>query len=132
MTNTENKKVDEVRANFEAKERKISCAIDKDFDKYERTGQPYVSLDMQDKWVRYLAGYMAGREAQEKDALRWQAFRWLGSSDADAEEILEPILQRLFPQNEERSPTADEIDAVADGVAAAMRAQERQGEKRNG
>jgi hypothetical protein len=59
-------------------------------------------------------------QSADKDAARWRAFRHLGTCGKDPEEILGPILESLFPQNEERVPTGEEIDAVADGVVAAL------------
>jgi hypothetical protein len=72
----------------------------------------------------------AAQSADSRDAARWRAFRHLGTCGKDPEEILGPLLESLFPQNEERVPTGEEIDAVADGVVAAL-AQQAGKEHRN-
>lgn len=61
---------DQLRAEFEALEASLGGVSGRDFDKHDEIMEPYVSLLMQTKWMRYLRGYQAGRAAADKELER--------------------------------------------------------------
>lgn len=59
-------------------------------------------------------------EYGDPDARRWQALRWLATSGVDTDAVLDPILERICPDDEDRNPRPEEIDALGDALIAVM------------
>jgi hypothetical protein len=61
-------------------------------------------------------------EQDKRDAERYRTIRSLLNAGPEAEAALENVLTQVFPVNEERNPTPEQLDAVVDGVTAAFAA----------
>lgn len=59
-----------------------------------------------------------GKDA--RDAARYRTIRSMLNRGSEVETIIESALRLVFPDNEERNPTPEELDAVVDAVGAAL------------
>lgn len=71
--------------------------------------------------TRYRELSVPTAQGSGKDAERYRTIRsFVTREDDEIDELLAPVLAKVFPVDEDRRPTAEELDAVIDGVMAVL------------